>query len=188
MKLMIVLAWVLALLSVAAAQSSTPLQFALMMTGSCNYTSGACTTKGSSQVIATSISPTTDAVSFSVKTTIGTYATLNFMVPGGPDFYNASSYATMSFGAHLARNHTLDLVTAPGGIILPGEDDSVLVASGAYVVLGGMGAFQDAYGSISFTTSFNTETGVVSAFVYGRPFILSPSRRAAIKSAGKKHL
>jgi hypothetical protein len=147
--------------------SAQPIQFAMMMTGNCDVESANCTVKGNSQVITTLISAQNDAISFDVKSTIGAYATLTFTVssptePGG---------GVMSFGTHLARNHTLgfSLFSAEG--VIPGGGPDQYIITGSYNVVAGSGAFEGAFGAIAFTTDYDSVSGDATTFVHGVVYV-----------------
>lgn len=148
---------------IAAGQEVQVLEFALRLKGAC-ANSGQCTATAGSQTIDTTVTDSAEGVYFKVVTT-GSMVQLNFsladMTPGT---------GRISFGT--AGNHTLSLHSHPGVAVMPAEIDGTYVIGGTYIVLGGSGVFQDAYGMVSYAHTFNSFTGAGATFLYGRPFVL----------------
>jgi hypothetical protein len=95
-------------LAVSYGQAADANSFSLYMTGACKMdsaTSGNCTLKGNSQTITTLISPT-DALSFTVKNHIGSYAQLTSKYEVRPDG-TIQETGAISFGVHQSRDHTI---------------------------------------------------------------------------------
>eukprot|EP01090_Pellita_catalonica_P017585 TRINITY_DN5343_c0_g1_i1.p1 TRINITY_DN5343_c0_g1~~TRINITY_DN5343_c0_g1_i1.p1 ORF type:complete len:169 (-),score=32.08 TRINITY_DN5343_c0_g1_i1:56-562(-) len=150
MKL-VVLCVALCLFNVVLAAKRT--DFVLVAEGDCNMKGTDCKAKGTSQTIKTVIS-NSDAVKTTVDKVPGSYAEFDFKITHFQG-HNFISSGTVSFGTHLAREHTVDFIAMGPGFSTAGPSTTVQEISALYKITGGTGVFKDSFGSMSFTGEYD---------------------------------
>eukprot|EP00056_Hartaetosiga_gracilis_P018827 m.12037 g.12037 ORF g.12037 m.12037 type:complete len:177 (-) comp7107_c0_seq1:142-672(-) len=137
-------------LTVLAVFGDVDNEFTMQFKGTCRNQGTQCEAKGNSQTISMTVDPS-DAIDFSVKTVIGSYADIRSVVTYNKDTNMYSEYGNVTFGTHLTRSHTLYFNTNgnTGRKEYVNKEGGEYVYSMSAVVDGGTGAFDGARGMMS---------------------------------------